>query len=58
MVGQAVSVATEANRIARDAAEAIRAGRETIKAALRGLGAASDISEASDPPQRGPCWEN
>jgi hypothetical protein len=49
MVGQAASIATEANRLASDAGEAIKSSRETIKAALRGLGAASDISEVSGP---------
>jgi hypothetical protein len=47
MVGQSASLATEANRLANDAGEAIKSSRETIKAALRGLGAASDISEVS-----------
>jgi hypothetical protein len=49
MVGQVASIATEANRLASDAGEAIKSSRETIKAALRGLGAASDISEVSGP---------
>jgi hypothetical protein len=49
MVGQAASIATEANRLASDAGEAIKSSQETIKAALRGLGAASDISEVSGP---------
>ncbi len=49
MVGQAASIATEANSLASDAGEAIKSSRETIKAALRGLGAASDISEVSGP---------
>jgi hypothetical protein len=49
MVGQAASVATEANRLACDAGETIKSSRNTIKAALRGLGAASDISEVSSP---------
>jgi hypothetical protein len=49
MVGQAASIATEANRLASDAGEAIKSSRETIKAALRGLGVASDISEVSGP---------
>ncbi len=49
MVGQAASIATEANRLASDAGEAIKSSRETIKAALIGLGAASDISEISRP---------
>jgi hypothetical protein len=49
MVGQAASIATEANRLASDAGEVIKSSRETIKAALRGLGAASDIPEVSGP---------
>jgi hypothetical protein len=49
MVGQAASIATEANRLASNAGEAIKLSRETIKAALRGLGVASDISEVSGP---------
>jgi hypothetical protein len=49
VVGQSASLATEAHDLASEAGEAIRASRETIKAALRGMGAASDISEASGP---------
>jgi hypothetical protein len=49
MVGQVASITTEANRLASDAREAIKSSREMIKAALRGLGAASDISEISGP---------
>jgi hypothetical protein len=49
VVGQPASLATEANALASEAGEAIRASQETIKAALRGKGAASDISEASGP---------
>ncbi len=49
MVGQAVSVAVEATRLANEAGEAIKTSWETIRVALRGLGAASDISEASGP---------
>ncbi len=48
MVG-AASIATEANRLASDAGKAIKSSREMIKAALRGLGAALDISEISGP---------
>jgi hypothetical protein len=47
VVGQPASLATEAHELASEAGEAIRASREMIKAALRGMGAASDISEAS-----------
>jgi hypothetical protein len=47
VVGQPASLATEAHELASEAGEAIRASRETIKAALRGMGAASDISQAS-----------
>jgi hypothetical protein len=49
MVGQAASVATEGTRLADEAGEAIKSSREVIRAALRGLGVASDISEASGP---------
>jgi hypothetical protein len=49
MVGQAASIAVEAIRLANEAGEAIMTSRETIRVALRGLGAASDISEASGP---------
>jgi hypothetical protein len=49
VVGQPASLATEAHELASEAREAVRASRETIKAALRGMGAASDISEASGP---------
>ncbi len=49
MVGQAASVATEATWLADEAGEAIKSSQELIRAALRGLGVASDISEASDP---------
>jgi hypothetical protein len=49
VVGQPASLATEAHELASEAGEAIRASRETIKAALRGMGPASDISEASGP---------
>jgi hypothetical protein len=48
-VGQAASVATEATRLANEACEAIRTSRESIRAALREMGAASDISEVSGP---------
>ncbi len=48
-VGQAASVATEATRLANEACEVIRASRESIRAALREMGAASDISEVSGP---------
>jgi hypothetical protein len=49
MVGQSANLTTEAHELASEAGEAIKASRETIKAALRGLGAASDISEVSGP---------
>jgi hypothetical protein len=39
----------EATRLASEAGDAIKSSRELIRAALRGLGAASDISEASGP---------
>jgi hypothetical protein len=49
VVGQPATIATEANELASEAGEAIKTSRETIKAALRGMGAASDISEISGP---------
>jgi hypothetical protein len=49
VVGQPANLATEAHKLASQAGEAIKASRETIKAALRGMGVASDISEASGP---------
>ncbi len=48
-VGQPASVATEATRLASEACDAIKVSREAIRAALREMGAASDISEASGP---------
>ncbi len=42
-------LATEETRLANEACEAIKTSRESIRAALRELGAASDISEASGP---------
>ncbi len=49
VVGQPATLATEAHELASEAGEAIKASRETIKAALRGTGAASDISKISGP---------
>jgi hypothetical protein len=49
MVGQSATLAMQAHELASEAGEAIKASREMIKAALRGLGAASDISEVSSP---------
>jgi hypothetical protein len=49
MLGQSACVATEATRLADEASEAIKSSRELMRAALRGLGVASDISEASGP---------
>jgi hypothetical protein len=48
-VGQPASVVTEATRLVNDACEGIKLSREAIRAALREMGAASDISEASGP---------
>ncbi len=48
-VGQSASVAMEATRLANEACDAIKISRESIRAALREMGAASDISEASGP---------
>ncbi len=47
VVNQPAATATEAHKLVSEAGEAIKASRETIKAALRGMGAASDISEIS-----------
>jgi hypothetical protein len=49
VVGQPANLATEAHELASEAGEAIRASREMIKAALRGMGVALDISEANGP---------
>jgi hypothetical protein len=49
MMDQSAGVAVEATRLASEACDAIKASRESIRTALRGLGAASDISEASGP---------
>ncbi len=49
VVGQPADVAMEATRLAGEACDAIKASRESIRAALRELGAASDISEVSGP---------
>ncbi len=54
MVGQVASIAIEATRLANEAGEAIKSSREMIRAALRGLGVVSDISEANGPPPTGP----
>jgi hypothetical protein len=48
-VGQPASMAMEATRLASEACDAIKTSRESIRAALREMGAASDISEASGP---------
>jgi hypothetical protein len=48
-VGQPSGIATEATRLASEAGDAIRASRDAIRAALREMGAALDISEASGP---------
>jgi hypothetical protein len=47
VVNQPATAATKAHELVREAGEAIKASWETIKAALRGMGAASDISEIS-----------
>jgi hypothetical protein len=54
-VGQPASVVTEATRLAGEACENIRVSRELIRAALRDMGAASDISEASGPVRTRPA---
>jgi hypothetical protein len=48
-VGQQASVATEATRLASEAGDTIKVSRESIRTALREMGAASDISEVSGP---------
>ncbi len=47
VVNQPAATATEAHELVSEAGEAIKASRETITAALRGMGAVSDISEIS-----------
>jgi hypothetical protein len=47
VVNQPAATATEAHELVGKAGKAIKASREMIKAALRGMGAASDISEIS-----------
>ncbi len=58
MVSQPPALAMEVHELVSEAEEAIRSGQKMIRAALRGLGAASDISEASSldtlPPPRRP----
>jgi hypothetical protein len=49
MMNQSAGVAMEASRLANEACDAIKTSREAIRAALRELGVASDISEASGP---------
>ncbi len=49
VVDQSAGVAMEAARLAKEACDAIKANRESIRTALRELGAASDISEVSGP---------
>ncbi len=52
IVSQPPASAMEAHELVNEAEEALRSSQKIIKAALRGLGAASDISEAGDP-----LWE-
>jgi hypothetical protein len=49
VVDQSADVAMEATRLAGEACNTVKASRESIRAAFRELGAASDISEASGP---------
>jgi hypothetical protein len=49
VISQPMGVAMEVSRLAGEACDAIKASREAIRAALRELGAASDISEVSGP---------
>jgi hypothetical protein len=56
MMSQAPSMAAKAHDLAGEAGDAIKSGEREIKAALRRLGLASDISEASSldlPPPTG-----
>jgi hypothetical protein len=46
-VGQPSGIAAEATRLVSEAGDVIKASRESIRAALREMGTASDISEAS-----------
>jgi hypothetical protein len=55
VIGQPASVVTEATRLTDEACENIRLSRELIRAALRDMGAASDISEASGPVRTRPA---
>jgi hypothetical protein len=61
MVSQPPASAMKVHELISEAEEAIRSSQRTIKAALRGLRAASDISEAGSldvvPPRGGPLWE-
>jgi hypothetical protein len=45
MVNQPAATASEAHELVSEARQAIKTNQRTIKAALRGLGVASDISE-------------
>jgi hypothetical protein len=47
--GESADVAMEATRLASKACDAIKTSRESIRTALREMGAASDISEACGP---------
>jgi hypothetical protein len=49
VINQPTGMAMEASRLAGEVCDTIKASREVIRAALRELGAASDISEASGP---------
>jgi hypothetical protein len=49
VAAQPAGMAAEATRLADEACENIRVSRELIRAALRDMGAASDISEVSGP---------
>jgi hypothetical protein len=53
-VGKPADVAMEATRLASEACDAIKISRDSIRAALVELGAASDISEASGPTRARP----
>jgi hypothetical protein len=62
VASQAPSLAAEAHNLVGEAEDAIRTGQGVIKTALRGLGAASDISEAGSldlpPPSQRPIMDD
>jgi hypothetical protein len=55
VINQPTGVAMEASRLAGETCDAIKESRKAIRAALRDMGAASDISEASRPTRAQPA---